>query len=101
MANAHVSVQILPRGHSTDEIYRLVDVAIDVIAKSGVPYIVGPMETTMEGELDELMQIAKEAQEAVIAAGSERVVSMIKVDYSPQGISFQEKLYQYKQEALK
>src|SRR5690606_39553000 len=53
MANANVSLQILPRGKTDEEIYALVDKAIDVIRESGVRYEVGPLDTTMEGDYDE------------------------------------------------
>ncbi|MBV1756768.1 MAG: thiamine-binding protein [Dethiosulfatibacter sp.] len=46
-----------------------------MIAASGVPYEVGPMETTMEGEPDQLWAIIKEAQEACIRAGGSRVMT--------------------------
>lgn len=96
MANANVSLQIIPRGGNKD-IYDLVDQGISVIRDSGVPYIVGPMETTMEGDYDELMEIVKKAQEAVVAAGSERVLTVIKVDYRPSGVTMEEKIRKYRQ----
>lgn len=93
MANANVSLQVIPgaRG-SKEELYAIVDEAIKVISESGVKYEVGPMETTMEGDYDELMAIVKRAQEAVVAAGSDRVVAIIKVDYCPEGVTMEEKV---------
>ena len=55
------------------------------------------METTMEGEYDELMDVVKRAQEAVIAAGSERVITIVKIDYSPSGVTMEEKVGKYRQ----
>lgn len=97
MANANVSLQILPRGKTDEEIYALVDRAIDVIRKSGVRYEVGPLDTTMEGDYDELMDVVKRAQEAVIAAGSDRVISIVKIDYKPSGLNWDEKIGKYRQ----
>ncbi|MFC4076198.1 MTH1187 family thiamine-binding protein [Salinithrix halophila] len=96
MANANVSLQVLPRASGDREIYDLVDEAIRVIRESGVKYEVGPMETTMEGDYDELMAVVKKAQEAVVTAGSGRVISIIKVDYKPDGISIEEKVGKYR-----
>ncbi|PTX64328.1 uncharacterized protein (TIGR00106 family) [Melghirimyces profundicolus] len=96
MANANVSLQILPRAAGDEEAYARVDEAIRVIRRSGVKYEVGPMETTMEGDYDSLMTIVKEAQEAVVRAGSDRVISIIKVDYKPAGISMEEKTAPYR-----
>jgi len=42
-----------------NQIYPVVDKVIDLIAKSGVKYEVGPMETTMEGDIDTLLEIVK------------------------------------------
>ena len=58
MANVNVSLQIIPRV-SDERIYPVVDKVIELIANSGVKYEVGPMETTMEGELDLLLDIVK------------------------------------------
>ncbi|SMO84596.1 MTH1187 family thiamine-binding protein [Melghirimyces algeriensis] len=96
MTNANVSLQILPRAAGDQEVYDLVDKAIQVIERSGVKYEVGPMETTMEGDYDQLMEIVKKAQEAVIQAGSEQVMSIIKVDYKPTGVTMEEKTGKYR-----
>ena len=66
-----VSFQVLPRAEGLD-IYDVVDRAIGVVQASGVKYEVGAMETTMEGEYDQLMQIVKEAQEACMAVGRDQ-----------------------------
>jgi uncharacterized protein YqgV (UPF0045/DUF77 family) len=50
----------------------------------------------MEGELDELLAIVAKAQEICVTQGAERVVSMVKIDYSPKGVSFEEKLHKYR-----
>lgn len=97
MANANVSIQVIPRASGAkEELYALVDEAIKVIEASGVKYEVGPMETTMEGDYDELMKIVKEAQEAVVAAGSDRVVTIVKIDYCPEGVTIEEKVGKYR-----
>lgn len=76
--------------------YRVVDLAIDVVKKAGVKYEVGPMETTMEGELDQLLEIVKEAQQVCVEAGAERVMTIIKIDYHPQGVTMEEKIRKYR-----
>ena len=90
-----VSFQVLPRAEGLD-IYDVVDRAIAVVQSSGVPYEVGAMETTMEGEYDRLMRIVKEAQEACMTAGAERVITVIKVDWKRGGLSFDEKIGKYR-----
>ena len=90
-----VSFQVLPRAEGLD-IYDVVDRAIAVVQASGVPYEIGAMETTMEGAYDRLMAIVKEAQEACMAAGAERVITVIKVDWKRGGVSFDEKIGKYR-----
>ena len=90
-----VSVQVLPRADGLD-IYDVVDRAIGVVQKSGVPYEVGAMETTIEGSYDHLMAIVKEAQTACMDAGADRVITVIKVDWKRGGVSFDEKIGKYR-----
>jgi uncharacterized protein YqgV (UPF0045/DUF77 family) len=58
---------------------------------------VGPMETTMEGELDRLLEIVREAQQVCAAAGAERILSVVKIDYSTKGVTIDEKVGKYRQ----
>jgi uncharacterized protein YqgV (UPF0045/DUF77 family) len=80
MTQVNVSLQVLPVVPE-DEIYGVVDKVIAMIERSGVKYLVGPMETTMEGELEELMALVIEAQRVCTEAGSKRVISIVKIDY--------------------
>jgi uncharacterized protein YqgV (UPF0045/DUF77 family) len=57
---------------------------------------VGPMETTMEGELDELLNIVKKAQDICVKYGAKRVVSFVKIDYKPEGVTMNEKVHKYR-----
>lgn len=95
MSTVNLSLQVLPTVPE-ERIYEVVDEAIRVIQESGVKYLVGPMETTMEGELDDLLDIVKKAQDACVKAGAARVVSVIKIDYSPKGVTMEEKIGKYR-----
>jgi len=96
MAPIAISFEVLPGGIAAKpDVYRAVDAAIAVVAESGLPYKVNPMETTIEGEYDEVMALIKRAQEAVLAAGADRVFTLIKVDYNPSGSTIAEKLANY------
>ncbi len=93
MPVANVSLQVIPitKGNS----YKIVDKVIDLIDSYGVKYIVGPMETTMEGEFEVLLEIVNKAQEVCIQEGASRVLSMVKIDYRPDGITMDEKIAKY------
>jgi len=65
---------------------KIVDAVIAVVKKSGVTYEVGPMETTMEGDLDTLLAIVREAQDVVIKNGAASVFTNVKIAYNPKGV---------------
>lgn len=87
MANALVSIQILPKTMNGEDVIPYVDQAIKVIHDSGVKYQVSPLETTMEGDLDQLLDVVKKMQLEMIAYGSPSVLSQIKILYAPSGAS--------------
>ena len=89
----NVSVQILPL---TDDPVPRIDRAIRVIQASGVRHEVDPMETVMEGPLDELLEIAKAAHVAVMEAGAGRLVTLIKIGDRAEGTSMQSKVAKYR-----
>ena len=95
MPIVNVSLQVIPVVPE-ERIYPVVDKVIEYIEASGVKYEVGPMETTMEGELDELLNIVKEAQEICVNHGASRVVSIVKIDYKAEGVTMNEKIYKYR-----
>lgn len=95
MMLANVSLQVLPVVEEKD-LYRVVDKVIEYIESTGVKYEVGPMETTMEGELDKLLEIVKKAQEICVDNGAARVVSVVKIDYKPEGVTIDEKISKYR-----
>ncbi|PJA55127.1 hypothetical protein CO165_05225 [Candidatus Roizmanbacteria bacterium CG_4_9_14_3_um_filter_33_18] len=64
----------------------IVDKVIEMIRKSGVNYEVGPMETTMEGDLETLMEIVKKAQYLCIKSGAKNVFTNVKIIYNPKGV---------------
>ena len=95
MSKTNVSLQILPVVNEED-LYGVVDKVIEYIDSCGVKYEVGPMETTMEGELDELLKIVSHAQDICVNNGAKRVESVVKIDYKPNGVTMDEKIYKYR-----
>lgn len=95
MPRITMSFQVIPFVEEA-RIYEVVDAAIDVVARSGVNYEVGPLETAMEGEPETLWQIIRQAQEACIKAGASRVLTNIKMDYVPAGSTIAEKIDKYR-----
>ena len=93
-----LAIQCLPLVQAgKKEIYGMVDKAIAVIEESGLPYTVGPMETVIEGPIEQLLEIAGRAHQAVVDAGSPGVASYLKLFSSPDLGSSEEKTQKYRQ----
>lgn len=82
--HASVAIQVLPKADSNQEVVRIVDEVIDYIKSTGLHYYVGPFETAIEGEYDELMEIVKQCQIIAIKAGCPSVSSYVKIVYAPE-----------------
>lgn len=87
MANALVSIQIIPKTKNGENVIPYVDEAISIIHASGVKYEVHPLETTMEGELGKLFAVISEMNEKMIEMGCSNVISQVKILYQPSGIT--------------
>lgn len=83
--NASVAIQVLPKVEG-EETIRIVDEVIAYIKSTGLNMFVGPFETTIEGDYDELMEIVKRCQLICIEQGAPSVMSYVKISYSPQGV---------------
>ncbi|WP_342416435.1 MTH1187 family thiamine-binding protein [Paenibacillus sp. FSL R10-2782] len=96
MANTLLSIQVIPKTPNNEDSYAYVDKAIEIIQRSGVKHQVNPLDTTMEGELDELLKVVKEMHEALTEAGSPSIISQIKIAHNPQGISMDKLTEKYR-----
>lgn len=87
MQNALVSIQILPQTPNGESVIPYVDKAISLIEQAGVSYRVGPLETTMEGELHKLLQLVAKLHEEMVKEGCPQVLAQVKILYNPAGVS--------------
>ncbi|HET6303852.1 MAG TPA: MTH1187 family thiamine-binding protein [Myxococcota bacterium] len=77
---AIAAVSISPVGAGTS-VGRFVAEALRVVhAQDRVRFELGAMFTTLEGDLDEILALVRRMQEAVFAAGAERVSTVLKID---------------------
>jgi uncharacterized protein (TIGR00106 family) len=75
-----VAVSISPVGQGVS-VGEYVAAAIRVLQEQeSVNYQLGPMFTTLEGDLDETLALVRRMHEAVFRAGAKRVSTLIKVD---------------------
>lgn len=81
-----VAIQVLPQVDRED-IIPVVDKVIGYIKETGLNYVVGPFETTVEGEFGVLMDLIRECQLICIREGAPQVASYVKIYYNPyQGV---------------
>lgn len=86
MENSLVSIQIIPKLENSTLSHSYVDAAISVIEEAGIKFQVNPLETTMEGELSELLQVVQKMNEKMVEMGAINVISQVKILYQPDGI---------------
>lgn len=91
----NVAIQVLPRSASKGT-YELVDIAIELIQKSGLKYRVCPFETVIEGYYDEVMSLVKSIHQAVYEGGAEEMITNMKVQtrYN-QDVFIEDKMNKY------
>lgn len=76
-------IEVLPNPPGTpDDYYRHVEAAIAVLQSSGLKYEVEALGTTLEGDPDAVWATLRAAHEAVLAAGADSLVTVIKVAQS-------------------
>jgi uncharacterized protein YqgV (UPF0045/DUF77 family) len=95
LARTLLSVQILPRTPGGEDVIPYVDRAIEIIRESGVPFRVGPLETTMEGELSELLAIVARMNDEMVRMGCRSVMHQIKIYHNEDGITMRDLTYKY------
>lgn len=96
MATTLLSIQVIPKTPDGRDSIPFVDEAIKVIQRSGVKYEVHALETTLEGELPQLLQIVNEMHEALLQAGCPGVISQVKIAQYPAGISMDQLTEKYR-----
>ena len=83
--NASVAIQVLPTVTDENEVIRIVDEVIDYIKSNGLNHYVGPCETSIEGDYDELMEIVKNCQLVASKAGCPAMNTYVKITFKPEG----------------
>lgn len=79
MGLASVAIQVLPMDSDNDEVVRIVDEAIAYIKSFGLHTVVGPFETTVEGDYDTLMEIVTGVTRIGLEAGAPEIMAYVKI----------------------
>ena len=86
---ASLAIQILPDTVVDSEVLRVVDEVIAYIQSTGLNCVVGPFETTIEGDsIDQIMDIATKCVKMSVGSGVPGVAAYMKVFYRPTGDLF-------------
>ncbi|MGJ9385520.1 MTH1187 family thiamine-binding protein [Salipaludibacillus sp. CF4.18] len=75
-----LEISVVPVGTQSESFSSDVEAAVSIIKKRGLSYQVTPTATIIEGDLDDIMDVAKEIHHNEIGNGAKRVVTNITID---------------------
>ena len=95
--NASIGIQLVPKAENDKEVIRIVDEVISYISSTGLNYFVGPLETSVEGDFDELMDIVRNCNLIAAKTGAKAISCYVKINYRPDGevLTIEEKTAKY------
>ena len=77
--NYTMSIQLLPHHPGNSDKFSYISSSIEIIENSGMTHFVGPTETTVEGTIDELLNLVKRLNAHLADEGCDEVISNIKL----------------------
>ncbi|RKY65238.1 MAG: thiamine-binding protein [Candidatus Latescibacterota bacterium] len=77
---AILEINIVPLGTATPSVGRYIANCLKVLEKSTENYQLTPMGTILEGDLDQLLHLARQMHEVPFQEGVRRVVTTIRID---------------------
>ena len=75
-----MEISVIPVGKEGASLGDTVVEVLKIAEKHGVQYELSPMSTTMEGNLDTLLQVARQMHEVCFGLGYPRVLTTIRLD---------------------
>lgn len=89
MHDTLMSVQIIPKTANGEDVIPYVDEAIKIIDDSGLAYRVGPLETTVQGEMNECLILIQKLNERMVELEIPSTISQAKFYHVPEGITIE------------
>jgi uncharacterized protein (TIGR00106 family) len=77
---AIVDLSVVPVGTKSPSVSEYVRKCVQIIKKSGLKYQVGPMGTSIEGELSDIFELILQIHKAQFKLGAKRILTTIKID---------------------
>jgi uncharacterized protein YqgV (UPF0045/DUF77 family) len=75
--NVNAALQLVPLGVADS--YQIVDLAIDEIQKTGLPYEVGPFSTSVEASLEEILNLVLKIKNRVFQDEAKEILINIQI----------------------
>ena len=89
MTNTLMSIQIIPKTPNNEDVIPYVDEAIKIIQDSGLPYRVGPLETTIQGDMNECLILIQKLNDRMVELEVPSTISQVKFYHVPEGITIE------------
>lgn len=94
--HCNIAIQLLPLHLPIEQAYELVDIAIDLIRKSGFQYVISPFETVIEGPYIEIMHLIHTIQSHILELHEIDFIINIKIQRSStHTVSIDDKIAKY------
>lgn len=77
---ALLEISVVPVGTNTASFSSYVNDAVQTIERRGLKYQITPTATVIEGDLNQLMDVAKEIHQGTMNNGVNRVITNITID---------------------
>ncbi|KMK76807.1 thiamine-binding protein [Alkalihalobacillus pseudalcaliphilus] len=90
MPTVLAGIQLLPN-QKEDYTDGIIKNSLEVIEESGLRYVVGPLETVVEGDFDSVMNLLNDIQKKAVKSGAKELVTNVKIHYRSQGVTFEDK----------
>src|SRR5699024_10452283 len=89
MHDTLMSGQIIPNTANGADVVPYVDEALKVIDDSGLSYRVGPLETTVQGEMNECLILIQKLNERMVELEVPSTISQVKFYHVPEGTTIE------------
>ena len=73
-------ISVIPVGTGSTSLSEYIAEAQRIVRKSGLKWELGPMCTSLEGDLTQILELTKEVHEACFRKGAKRVLTSLKID---------------------
>lgn len=84
-----MSIQIIPKTPNNEDVIPYVDEAIKIIQDSGLPYRVGPLETTIQGDMNECLILIQKLNDRMVELEVPSTISQVKFYHVPERITIE------------